>query len=267
MDDPIPAGFITLPEVLRRIANHVSEAQLEYTEIELQERLRALRAIRQMEKQDATETNESALAETADSEGFQPPLEKQRAIETNEPGLVEPADCKVFERPSEQSLRQWNKHNFAISKLYLALQAGAIESIVRDPSSGSLFRLPQDCWRFEPFWEEIVRGGIIPRYAGRGLESHRGRTVLVEIDHFESWLLSERKSWRQASREDLARNRLAEEMRGSPNDKKQTKAKWFADAKLRFAVSEREFNRAWSDAIKETGSNWDNPGAPNKSMR
>jgi hypothetical protein len=106
MDDPIPAGFITLPEALRRIANHVSEAQLEYTKIDLQERLRALRAIRQMEKQDATEPNESAPAETADSESFQPPLEKQGAIETNEPGFVEPADCKVFERPSEQSWRQ-----------------------------------------------------------------------------------------------------------------------------------------------------------------
>jgi len=37
MHDPIPAGFITLPEALQRIAVHVSEAHLEIAKAELQE--------------------------------------------------------------------------------------------------------------------------------------------------------------------------------------------------------------------------------------
>jgi len=208
MDDPIPAGFMTLPEAVRRIAAHVSEAQLERAKIDRQKRLRAIRAMRQKVEQDATATNE--------------------------PVLPEAADCQAFERPSEEALRQWNKHNFAVSKLYLAFQTGAIEAMVRDPSSGGWSRLVQDVWRFEPFWEVIVRGGVIPQYAGRGLVCHRGRAVLIEITHFERWLPTETKSWPQASREDLARNWLADKMRASLEDKGQTKAKWFAQAKLKF---------------------------------
>ena len=44
-------------------------------------------------------------------------------------------------------------------------------------------------------------------------------------------------------------------------------AQWSADAQAKFRVSGREFDVAWSDAVKETSSNWDKPGAPAKSSR
>jgi len=149
-----------------------------------------------------------------------------------------------------------------VSKLREALQTGAIEAMVRSPKSGSLFRLTQNDFRFEPFWESIIRGGVIPLHASKGLEGHRGRTVLVEATPFEEWLRAEVKTWPDASRQDLARQWLVDEMRTSPNDKKKTKAQWCEDAKARYRVSGREFDAAWSDAVEQTGSNWGRPGAP-----
>lgn len=64
--------------------------------------------------------------------------------------------------------------------------------MVRAPETGSQFRLPQSDWLFEPFWERIIRGGVIPLHASRGLEYHRGRTVLIETPRFE-----ERWRWKQ----------------------------------------------------------------------
>ena len=68
-------------------------------------------------------------------------------------------------------MRHWNKQHFAVGKLRLALQEGAISAMVRAPETGSLFRLPQSDWLFEPFWEQIFRGGVIPLHASRGLNT------------------------------------------------------------------------------------------------
>jgi hypothetical protein len=64
--------------------------------------------------------------------------------------------------------------------------------MVRAPETGSRFRLPQSDWLFELFWEQIIRGGVIPLHASRGLEYHSGRTVLIETPRFE-----ERWRWKQ----------------------------------------------------------------------
>jgi len=149
----------------------------------------------------------------------------------------------------------------------VALQTDAISAMVRNPDSGALFRLTASDWRFEPFWEQIIRGGVIPLHASRGLEPHRQRTVLIETVRFEAWLSSETKTWVEADREDLCRKWLASKMRSSLTDKQKTKPQWFSEANTKLGVSQREFNRAWSAAIEETGANWASPGAPNKSSR
>jgi len=240
MDDPIPAGFITLPEALQRIAVHVSESHLEIAKAELQELAQSIAAVRQ--------SNEST----------------DRA--SSKPRESEAAEAATW-GPSEEAWRDWNKRNFAVTKLLVALQTDTISAMVRNPDSGALFRLTASDWRFEPFWEQIIRSGVIPAHAGRGFERHRQRTVLIETARFEAWLSSETKTWGEADREDLCRKWLASKMRSSLTDKQRAKAQWFKEANTKFGVSQREFNRAWSAAIEETGANWASPGAPNKSSR
>jgi hypothetical protein len=241
MDDPIPAGFITLPEALQQIAVRVSETHLEIAKAELQEKALSIAAIRQSKVSAA-----AGISELAESEA---------------------AGAATSWGPSEQAWRDWNKRNFAVTKLLLALQTDAISAMVRDPGSGALFRLTASNWRFEPFWEQIIRGGVIPVHASGGLEPHRQRTVVIKTVGFEAWLSSETKTWAEADKEDLCRRWLASKMRSSLTDKQKTKAQWFKEANTKLSVSQREFNRAWSAAIEETGANWASPGAPNKSSR
>ena len=241
MDDPIPAGFITLPEALQRIAVHVSEAHLEIAKAQLQEKVQSIAAVH-LNKESA----DTASSELSESEA---------------------AGAATSCGPSDQAWRHWNKRNFAVTKLLVALQTDAISAMVRDPDSSGLFRLPASNWRFEPFWEQIIRGGLIPVQASRGFEPHRQRTVLIETVRFEAWLNSETQTWAEADKEDLCRKWLASKMRLSLTDKQKTKAQWFREANTKLSVSQRGFNRAWSAAIEDTGANWASPGAPNKSSR
>jgi hypothetical protein len=239
MDDPIPAGFITLPEALQRIAAHVSDAHLEIAKAELQELAQSIAAVRQ--------SNEST-----DRASKLPESEAAGAATSG---------------PSEEAWRHWNKRNFAVTELLVALQTDAISAMVRNPDSSALFRLTASDWRFEPFWEQIIRSGVIPVHASRGFEPHRQRTVLIETVRFEAWLSSETETWVEADREDLCRKWLASKMRSSLTDKQKAKPQWLEEANTKFGVSQREFNRAWSAAIEETGANWASPGAPKKSSR
>lgn len=237
MEDPIPAGFITLPEALQRIADCVSEAHVESAKSDFQANVHAIAQTRRGEGQSATATPESPKSEGADSE--------------------------TYARPSQDALLHWNKRNFAVTKLTLALQTGAISAMVRSPESGGLFRLTPTDWHFEPFREQIVRGGVIPPYASRGFERHGGRTVLLEARHFETWIVTDVKNWTEASTDELCRKWLIQEMLGSPNNKKKSKNAWFEQAKKKYRLSRREFDRAWSHARNQTQSNWGRPGAPN----
>jgi hypothetical protein len=241
VEDPIPTGFITLPEALQQVADCVSEAHVENAKLDFQANLHAIAQIRRGEGQSATAIPASPKPEAADSE--------------------------TSTRPSQEALFHWDKRNFAVAQLTMALQTGAISAMVRSPESGGLFRLTPSDWHFEPFREQIIRGGVIPPNASRGFECHHGRTVLIETADFETWLRAEVKNWPEAAGEDLARQWLVHEMRASPDDKQKAKALWLEEAKRRFRLSEREFNAVWSNAVKETGSNWADPGAPNKSSQ
>jgi hypothetical protein len=240
MDDPIPAGFVTLPEALQRIADWVSEAHLESAKLQLQAKIDAIARLRHEEGQSTTATPDSPKSEGVD-----------RRADT---------------RPFEAALFYLDTRNFAFTKLTLGLQTGAISAMVRSPEGG-LFRLTPADWHFETFREQIIRGGVVPRYASRGFECHGGRTVLVEIAYFEAWMKTDAKNWTEASSYELCREWLILEMSASPGNKNKSKDAWFDEANKKYRLPRREFDRAWSDAVKTTGSNWGHPGAPNKSLR
>ena len=113
----------------------------------------------------------------------------------------------------------------------------------------------------------MMRGGVIPLGASKGFDRHRGSTVLLEMSPFENWLTADVKNWTEATIDELCRDWLMQEMRASPNDKKKNKAAWFAQARTKYRLSQRQFERAWAYAVDETQSSWGRPGAPNKSSR
>src|SRR3954451_1364631 len=119
VDDPIPAGFITLPEALQRIAACVSEAHVESAKLELQAKARALAQAKLGGQQRATTTSETPKSGS---------------------------DREQCEGPSRDALSNWEKGNFAATKLLLALQSGAILAMVRCPEPGELFRLLPADW-------------------------------------------------------------------------------------------------------------------------
>lgn len=225
MDDPIPEGFITLPEALQRIASMVLDSHLESEKTDSQDYVQAF-------------------------------ADDYPRFYRNEADLA-----------SEEAAKQWSKRHFACNKLRFALQAGAIPTIVRDPGSGINCRLTSENWHSEPFWFEIIRGGIIRPGASGGFERHQGRTVLVEKAQFEQWLPAEVKKWFRSSPYQLCFEWLLREMRASPNEKGKDKDQWFHDAKIRYGISRRQFDVAWAAAVKETDSNWSKHGAPKKSSR
>ena len=231
MEDPVPAEYITLPDALHRLEVHVSEAHLQRA------------------------TNDFADRRTAFEQRFGA-IEGRNA--TAPSFTVSSSDGPL----TTAILRYSSKRGFAVDKLGLALQSGGLVATVRNPQTGEWFSLTQAHWHFEPFRDQIIRGGIIPASAARGFEPHRGRTVLLAGDVFEQWLIAETKTWPEASREELCYRWLLGEMRAG--HKQKPKAKWLEEAKRRFHVTTREFERAWSKAVNESGSNWGHPGAPTK---
>lgn len=84
------------------------------------------------------------------------------------------------------------------------------------------------------------------------------------MESVERWL-SEDKSRRPVADQSKCEAWLLEAMLASPMQKIGVKRDWWIKAKPRFGVSIRAFNGAWSSAVKASGSNWDQPGAPRKS--
>src|SRR4051794_36792340 len=117
VDDPIPAGFITLPEALQRIAACVSEAHVESAKLELQAIARAIAR---------------AMAQAK--------LGGQQRATTSSETPKSGSDREQCEGPSRDALSHWEKLNFAATKLLLGLQSGAILAMVRSPEPGEFFR-------------------------------------------------------------------------------------------------------------------------------
>jgi hypothetical protein len=56
-------------------------------------------------------------------------------------------------------------------------------------------------------------------------------------------------------------------MRGSPREKPKSKADFLGEAQSKFTgLSKREFDRVWSEAVKESGATWSKSGRPAKKL-
>jgi hypothetical protein len=110
---------------------------------------------------------------------------------------------------------------------------------------------------------EEVNGQLTPRWTGLILSaatSPRASEKTVKVGKENT-----KRNSSNASKI-KCRDWLENEMRASPNKRPHAKSKYFEDAKKKFPdLSERSFNRAWSDAIEKTNSEWDVAGRPAKS--
>jgi hypothetical protein len=80
------------------------------------------------------------------------------------------------------------------------------------------------------------------------------------------WPASTSKKPASARAEKQCRDHLFEFMQASPKHRPHTKANYLQESQGKFeGLSERGFARAWKDAIKSSGANWDTAGAPKKS--
>jgi hypothetical protein len=86
--------------------------------------------------------------------------------------------------------------------------------------------------------------------------------VLLEEDKFAAWLRKKMESRPIVAGSDC-RTWLEREMRISPQ-RVQPKRHWRTLAKQKFGVSGRSFERAWAEALRNTGAQWNRPGAPSK---
>jgi hypothetical protein len=157
----------------------------------------------------------------------------------------------------------WAKRELAIPMLHVALRDSALIGLVRDSDSGELFRLTGTDWHAAAFWREIIVGGCIRAQTGEEIGRHDGRRVLLQAAGFEAWLKARVQRRPQATAKDCGAW-LETEMRANLNRKPKPKREWYKEAKEKFGVSRRPFDRIWDDKIKITGANWNRAGAPSK---
>lgn len=64
-----------------------------------------------------------------------------------------------------------------------------------------------------------------------------------------------------AAPREACNNWLCDAMRASPADRHKPKSDWFSEAKQKWpTLARRTFDRAWDDALEDTGSQWGAPG-------
>ena len=229
MIDPIPENFTTLTEAVARLTKEITDREIEAARRDVRRRSETL--------------------------GY-PPEEQSAAT----------VDARPYATPRDEDIDNWTKRELAIQRLYSALLAGSVIAYVGDPDAGEFFRLESSDWRGSAFWEHTIRGGVIHASARESIERHDGRRVLIEDVEFGRWLAAERRP-KPARNSDDCLSWLEQEMRASPDQKPKPKREWLSDAKAKFDISRRQFERIWDSAMQNTGASWNRPGAPRKSSR
>jgi hypothetical protein len=153
----------------------------------------------------------------------------------------------------------------ATTRLYRAFCNGSLIAVVRDPS-GKLFRIIGADWKETAFWRETIVGGVVRAQTGEELFPHNGRRVLVEVGAFDAWRNTQMPRRSQPA-ESACREWLQIAMREAPTRGPKSKREWREEAKTRYNVSGRAFDRIWAVGLESTGANWGRQGAPPKSRR
>ena len=198
----------------------------------------------------------SDIADTDLARGRQTLRDKFEAM-----GLFYPevSESDPYAKLNKEGFDHWSKRELAVIRIHSAMMKGEIEIDVRDPVSGAILGLEPGVWLGAAFVEDIIRGGIVRASACESLVPYRGWFSLTKAAPFRRWLADEKRR-QPAADEGRCREWLLDAMLAKTTRKDRTKDEWREDASRRFGVNVRAFNRAWSFAIKASGSTWDKPG-------
>ena len=113
--DPVPAGYVTLDEALRRLATELADQ-----DVHLEKTQRRLC---------------SAI-------GLSPEvISDDRSVHTTKNDNDRGDRDAARERMAREGTRAWAKRELAVRDLHAVLAKGALPSFVRDPTSGDIFRI------------------------------------------------------------------------------------------------------------------------------
>jgi hypothetical protein len=157
----------------------------------------------------------------------------------------------------------WVKREMAIARLYAAFCDGALIALIRYSVSAALSRLIGTDWMQAAFWRETIVGGIVRAQMGEEIAPYEGRRILLDTGAFNAWLKAQQRR-RSHPAQAACWEWLEAAMREAPNRGAKSKREWRRDAKERFNVSGRAFDRIWAAALESTGANWGRHGAPPK---
>jgi hypothetical protein len=235
MIDPLPVGYVALDQAVTRLVRDISDQDF------IEENRRVEENSRRFQSKDDNLAKEDAPCTWSNF----PEAERDRIA----------AQQKAVDI-------SWAKREIAISRLYAALCDGGLTGLVCEDKI--FFQLTPIDWRGVAFWHDIIVGGVVLASVGDEIARHYGRRVLFEDAAFDTWLKETLKRRAQdAAAEGNCQAWLEAEMRANPARTK-TKSYWLAQAKEKFGVSERAFERVRAAALKATGAQWNRRGAPPK---
>jgi hypothetical protein len=159
----------------------------------------------------------------------------------------------------------WIKREMAIPKLYAALRDGSLIGLVRNPVSGEWFRLTGIDWHGAALWREMILGSIVRAAPTEEIARHEGRRILLRATALDAWRKKLAQSRPQAQPAEAACAAWLEAaMRASPERRPKAKREFRDEAKSKFGISARAFDRLWSNKLEITGARWSEAGAPSK---
>ena len=138
--------------------------------------------------------------------------------------------------------------------------------------SGQHDRIPHSYWR--GLWsDDTFKTGIWVReeelFSSHELvepykyDPNVDHFVLVHREALDNALSGKRDYMGTINLQRRCQGWLAEQMRACKDKRPMPKEEYRIDAKAKFkGLGERTFDRAWKDAIQQTGANWDRPGRP-----
>jgi hypothetical protein len=157
---------------------------------------------------------------------------------------------------------EWFKRESAILTLKKALSNGDLIALVRDPVRGVIFQLTAVDWCRTGFWRDTIIGGVVRASVGEEIARHNDQRVFFEAAAFEDWLKDLLQRKRHTSAAGGCQAWLIAEMRANLK-RTQPKEHWREQARVKFGISGRAFDRIWAAALKEVpDTQWGRAGEP-----
>jgi hypothetical protein len=164
-----------------------------------------------------------------------------------------------YSQPRKEELSAWNKRERAIVELRKALQEDKLIGIVRDATSGIIFRIPGADWWQASYWREIILGGRIRAPESDRIACHAGQDVMIETTLFDEWLEHRTARETRADKKHCL-DWLVGKMRESPDRTDKPKPEWLSEIKDKFGLSRRAAEHTWASALQMTGAKWGKAG-------